>query len=56
MHKILKEIRRYIAEETAEMTDREYAELMRSVAVWAEDQANLAEYGLDERDFDYNGN
>lgn len=52
MHKILREVRRYIAQRTGELSDMEYAELMRSIAVWAEDQANLAEYGFDEREYD----
>ncbi len=41
-----------MAEKTATMSETEYAELMRDVAVWAEEQANLAEYGMDESDFE----
>ncbi len=37
-------IKQQIREQTQEMNTSEYVEYMRELAMWAEDEANLAEY------------
>lgn len=48
---LINQIKQRIKEETAEMSTPEYVELMRELAMWAEDEANIAEY---EPDFNIN--
>ena len=44
---LLKDIKREIKIATAELGMPEYAEFMRSLAEWAEDEANIAEFEPD---------
>lgn len=44
---LINEIKQKIKEDTAELSTPEYVELMRELAMWAEDSANLAEYAPD---------
>lgn len=44
---LINQIKQRIKEETAELSTAEYVELMRELAMWAEDSANLAEYAPD---------
>lgn len=44
---LINEIKQKIKEDTAELSTLEYMELMRELSIWAEDEANLAEYGDD---------
>ncbi len=48
---LINQIKQRIKEDTAELSMPEYVELMRELAIWAEDSANLAEY---EPDFNLN--
>ena len=41
---LINEIKQKIKEDTAELSTPEYVELMRELAMWAEDSANIAEY------------
>ncbi len=40
-------IKQQVREQTQEMNTSEYVEYMRELAMWAEDEANLAEYDPD---------
>lgn len=44
---LINEIKQKIKEDTAELSTPEYVELMRELAMWAEDSANIAEYEPD---------
>lgn len=44
---LINEIKQKIKEDTAELSTPEYVELMRELAMWAEDVANIAEYEPD---------
>ncbi len=44
---LINEIKQQISEATVELSTPEYVELMRDLANWAEDKANLAEYEPD---------
>lgn len=44
---LINEIKQKIKEDTAELSTQEYMEFMRELSIWAEDEANLAEYGDD---------
>ncbi len=44
---LIKDIKREIKEATVELSTPEYVELMRELAIWAEDEANIAEYKPD---------
>lgn len=44
---LINQIKQRIKEETAELSTPEYVELMRELAMWAEDSANIAEYEPD---------
>lgn len=49
---LINEIKQKIKEDTAELSTPEYVELMRELAMWAEDSANIAEYEPDFEDGD----
>lgn len=49
---LINEIKQKIKEDTAELSTPEYVELMRELAMWAEDAANIAEYEPDFEDGD----
>lgn len=49
---LINEIKQKIKEDTAELSRPEYVELMRELAMWAEDAANIAEYVPDYDDDD----
>lgn len=44
---IINEIKHEITERTLEMSTEEYVDLMRELAMWAEERANIAEYEPD---------
>lgn len=44
---LINEIKQKIKEDTADLSTPEYVELMRELAMWAEDAANIAEYEPD---------
>lgn len=44
---LINQIKQRIKEDTVELSTPEYVELMRELAIWAEDSANLAEYEPD---------
>lgn len=44
---LIKKIKQEIKEATVELSTPEYVELLRELAMWAEDEANIAEYEPD---------
>ena len=44
MRRTIEQIKNYIQLHTSDMENDEYVELMREIAVWAGDQADLQEY------------
>lgn len=48
MKKAINQIKNYIQLHTSEMDQEEYAALMRELAQWCGDQADLTEYGPEE--------
>jgi hypothetical protein len=44
---LIKKIKQEIKEVTVELSTPEYVELLRELAMWAEDEANIAEYEPD---------
>lgn len=49
---LINNIKREITEATMELSTPEFVELMRELANWAEDKANIAEYDPDFEDGD----
>lgn len=45
-----KDIKAYIRERCVELSTEEYTELLRELAMWAEDEANMIEYQIDFND------
>ncbi len=45
--RLISKIKQQIAEATVELSTAEYVELMRDLANWAEEKANMAEYEPD---------
>lgn len=43
----ISDIKQYIRERTVELDTSEYIELLRQLAMWAEDEANITEYEPD---------
>lgn len=48
MKKAMNQIKNYIQLHTSEMDQEEYAAMMRELAQWCGDQADLTEYGPEE--------
>lgn len=49
---MINQIKNYIQLHTSDMDNDRYAALMRELSQWADDQANIAEYGPDEQETD----
>lgn len=43
----ISDIKGYIRERCVELSTPEYTELLRELAMWAEDEANMIEYQID---------
>lgn len=46
----INDIKSYIRERCVELSTPEYTELLRELAMWAEDEANMIEYQIDFND------
>lgn len=50
MNKVLADIKNFIQLHTSDMEDKDYVELMRSIAEWANSQADTTEFRDDNYD------